>query len=124
MQEDMIGTRTCVDEQGTPHTFYYFLLTQQLPAGRFLFEDYGVKVAEAGADSTQLPGITHSRSHIQGLLTLLIGYAVSPTSLGDVVEDWAKENHLPQPGARQVVHVGQLTSFGYPASSAGQQTGQ
>ena len=105
MQDTFIGTSTCPDEAGTPHTFHYSLLTRQLPAGAFLFEEYGVQVAEEGGDCVQLPGLTHSRSHIDALLDMLIQYTVSPAGLFDVVEDWAKENHLPQPMPQQVVEV-------------------
>ena len=105
MQDIFIGTCTCHDELDNPHTFHYFLLTRQLPAGALLFEEYGVQVAEEGGDCVQLPGLTHSRSRIDALLDLLIKHAVSPAGLFDVAEDWAKENHLPQPKPQQVVEV-------------------
>jgi len=106
MQDTFIGTSSCPDEQGTSHTFRYSLLTRQLPAGAFLLEEYGVQVAEDGGSCVQLPGITHSRSRIDELLSLLVAHTVSPAGLFDVVEDWAKENHLPQPKPQQVVEMG------------------
>jgi len=96
MQETFIDTRSCLDEDGLLHTFRYFLLTRQIPAGRFCFEEYGVMVEETGVGSAQLCHLTHSRPKIQELLGLLIQCAVTPIDLPDVVEDWAKENHLPQ----------------------------
>lgn len=105
MQDTLIGTSTCPDEQGTFHTFHYSLLTRQLPAGAFLFEEYGVQVAEDGGSCVRMPSITHSRSRIDTLLALLVEHAVSPIGLYDVVEDWAKENHLPQPKPQQVVEL-------------------
>ena len=91
--------------QGASHSFHYSLLTRQLPAGAFLFEEYGVQIAEEGGSCVRVPGITHSRSRIDELLSLLVTHTVSPTGLYDVVEDWAKENHLPQPKPQQVVEV-------------------
>lgn len=105
MQDLIIDTKTCRDEQGIPHTFQYTLLIRHIPAGRFSFEEYGVAVSEDGGDCAQLPGITHSRSRIDALLALLMEHTVSPTGLCDVVEDWAKENHLPQPMSRQVARM-------------------
>jgi hypothetical protein len=105
MQDTFIGASTCPDELGKPHTFRYSLLTRQLPAGAFLFEEYGVQVAEEGGSCVQLSGLTHSRTRIDALLALLVEHTVSPTSLYDVVEDWAKENHLPQPKPQQVVEM-------------------
>lgn len=105
MQDLIIATKTCRDEQGAPHTFQYTLLIGHIPVGRFSFEEYGVAVSEVGGDCARLPGITHSRSRIDALLTLLMDHTVSPTGLFDVVEDWAKENHLPQAMSRQVVHI-------------------
>ena len=105
MQDTLICTSTCPDESGKPHTFHYSLLTRQLPAGAFLFEEYGVQVAEEGGSCVRLSGITHSRSRIDDLLALLADHTVSPTGLFDVVEDWAKENHLPQPKPQQVMEL-------------------
>lgn len=106
MQDTIFDTRICVDEQGNTHSFHYSLLTEQIPAGSFTFEDYGVRVCEVGGDTAQLRSITHSRSRIEELLALLSEHAVSPAGLADVVEDWAKENHLPQPVSRQVADIG------------------
>lgn len=106
MQDFIIATKTCRDEQGIPHTFQYALLVRHIPVGRFSFEEYGVSVSEIDGNCARLPSITHSRSRIDALLALLIEHAVSPTGLCDVVEDWAKENHLPQPMSQQVAHMG------------------
>ena len=96
MQETFIGTRTCADEQDKRHTIHYWLLTQHIPIGRFTLEDYGITVEEEGGERVCLPFITHSRSRIDALLTLLLEHVVTPLDLPDVVEDWAKESRLPQ----------------------------
>lgn len=101
MQETYIDTRSCLDEEGLLHTFRYFLLTRQIPAGNFLFQEYGVMVEEPGADSAQISHVTHSQPKIQELLTLLVQHAVTPVNLPDVVEDWAKENRLPYQHSRR-----------------------
>lgn len=105
MQDTYIGTSSCPDELGNTHTFRYSLLTRQLPAGAFLFEEYGVQVAEEGGSCVQLSGLTHSRSRIDTLLALLVEHTVSPISLYNVVDDWANENHLPRPKPQQVVEM-------------------
>lgn len=97
MQELLFGTKTIADELDRTHTFSYWLVTQQLPAGRFMFEDYGVRVSSADGESACLPSLTHSFTQIHRLLTTLLEHDVSPTALYDVVVDWTKENHLPQP---------------------------
>lgn len=104
MQETFIDTRSCLDEEGLLHTFRYFLLTHQLPIGKFYMEDYGVRVEEVGVGSTQICRVTHSRPRIEELLALLLRHAVTPVNLFEVVEDWAKEKRLPYP-AQQAVNA-------------------
>ena len=96
-----MGTRTCLDEQDKQHTFRYWLITQQIPIGRFAFEDYGVTVEEEGGERVCLRSITHSRPRIEALLALLLEHAVTPLNLPDVVEDWANKNCLPHGCGRQ-----------------------
>ena len=88
------------------HHFRYSLLVRTIPAGHFQFEDYGVKVEETGADMVSLPSLTHSRTRIEALLSLLTQYTVTPINLPEVAEDWAKKHHLPQPMLQQVADVG------------------
>lgn len=105
MMETLAGTQVISDEQGTSHTLHYLLVSRQIPAGHFFFEEYGVKIEDVGHDSACVYPITHSRSRIEDLLSTLIRHAVTPVTLPDVVEDWAKENHLPQPKPQQVAKV-------------------
>lgn len=95
-----------MDEDCNTHSLSYWLITRQIPAGQFTFEDYGVRVSAADGESACLPSLTHSYTLIHHLLTLLLENAVTPISLHDVAEDWAKENHLPQPRLQQVADVG------------------
>ena len=96
MQETYFDTRSCLDEEGLLHTFRYHLLTCQSPTGTLSLEAYGVMVEETGLAGTRVFPITHSLPKIQNLMALLVTHAVTPTNLPEVVEDWAKENHLPQ----------------------------
>ena len=105
MQEIIIGAKTCRDEQNTLHSFQYSLLIRHIPAGRFSFEEYGVAVTHLNGDCVRIPGITHSRTLIDNLMSLLMEHAVAPTELFYVVEDWTKENHLPQLKLQQVAQV-------------------
>lgn len=95
MQETHFDTRACLDEEGLLHTFHYTLLTEQISTGHFILENYGVQVEETGGARTRLCCLTHSRDAADKLLSLLVRHVVTPTSLGDVVEDWAKKNRLP-----------------------------
>ena len=106
MQESIFGRKTITDESDNTHMFSYWLITQQIPAGQFTFEDYGVRVSSADGESTSLPSLTHSHTQILRLLTRLQEHGVSPINLYDVAADWAKENHLPQPRLQQVADVG------------------
>ena len=105
MMETIVGTQIISDEQGTSHTLHYLLLSRQIPAGSFFFEEYGVKIEDVGYDSACIYPVTHSRTRMEELLSLLIRHAVTPVALPDVVDDWAKENHLPQPKPQQVANV-------------------
>lgn len=102
MMEALVSKQIISDEQGTSHILHYLLVSEQIPAGHFFFEEYGVKIEDVGHDSACVYPITHSRSRIEDLLSVLIRHAVTPATLPDVVEDWAKENHLPQPKLQQV----------------------
>ncbi|MBE6973682.1 MAG: hypothetical protein E7440_07395 [Ruminococcaceae bacterium] len=106
MQETYTDTRSCLDEEGLLHTFRYYLLTHHSPIGPFFLEEYGVMVEESGVEHSVVFPITHSFPKIQELMVLLVGHAVTPTNLADVVEDWIKENHLPQLSPQQVVNMG------------------
>lgn len=105
MQELLFGRKTITAESDRTHTFTYWLITRQITAGQFTFEDYGVRVSTANGESACLPSLTHSYTLIHHLLTLLLENAVTPIGLYDVAEDWAKENHLPQPRLQQVADM-------------------
>lgn len=105
MKELLFGRKTITDEGQRTHTFSYWLITRQIPAGRFAFEDYGIRVSADDGESACLPSLTHSYTLIRCLLALLLELEVSPVSLYDVAVDWAKENHLPQPRLQQVADV-------------------
>ena len=101
MMETLAGTKIISDEQETSHVLHYLLVSRQIPAGNFFFEEYGVRIEDVGHDSACVYPITHSRTRIEALLSVLIRHAVTPVSLTAVVEDWAKENRLPQVSGRR-----------------------
>ena len=88
MQEIKVATRQCVDERGVSHTFHYFLLVDEITAGSFTMEDYGVKIEEAGGESAEIRSLTPSQNRIGSFLTLLTDSLVTPVNLPEVVEDW------------------------------------
>ena len=88
MMEIKIASRTCPDELGRSRTFHYSLTVDQVEAGTFSCENYGVRVSEDGGDSSAVPGITTSALRIDELMTLLVEHGVGPSTLRDVVDDW------------------------------------
>lgn len=88
MMELKIASKALADEMGQSRRFHYFLLVDQLEAGDFLCENYGVKIAEEDGASACVHGITTSALRIDELVTLLVEHQVGPTALEDVVADW------------------------------------
>ena len=82
MMELKIASRFLTDEAGKLRRLHYFLLVDELEAGSFFCEQYGVKIAEEDGDCTT------SAVRIDELMTTLVEQQVSPTVLEDVVQDW------------------------------------
>ena len=83
-----IATRSCVDPEGYPHSFHYYLTVDQVETAGFCCENYGVRIQEEGGDSACVPAITTSALRIDELMTLLTDHMVGPAGLSDVVSDW------------------------------------
>ena len=75
MMELKIASRSLTDEAGKLRRLHYFLLVDELEAGSFFCEQYGVKIAEEDGDCAQIRGITTSAVRIEAVLE-------------DVVQDW------------------------------------
>ena len=88
MMELKIASRSLTDEAGKLRRLHYFLLVDELEAGSFFCEQYGVKIAEEDGDCAQIRGITTSAVRIDELMTTLVEQQVSPTVLEDVVQHW------------------------------------
>lgn len=88
MQEFEITSRRIKDDQGNLRIFRYTLLVEQVEAGKFFCENYGVQISEDGGTCTALPGITTSASRIDELMERLVAHRVGPSGLSDVVSDW------------------------------------
>jgi len=88
MKEVAIDTKTCSDEQGREHTFHYFLVVDQVPAGGGVWENYGVGVSEEAGECAVVRGITPLRGRIEELARLLADNAATPVNLPEVVADW------------------------------------
>lgn len=86
--EMRIAVRQCLDQEGNPRRFCYFLTIQEEETSCFFCENYGVRIVEEGGDACDLPAITTSASRIDELMTLLVDNTVSPAGLADVVADW------------------------------------
>lgn len=91
MREMLVETREEEGADGTKHSFDYFVLIDQMQVkGGFACESYGVKVAQSGGgpEAAEIPNITTSVARIDELMELITRNFVTPTTLGDVVEDW------------------------------------
>lgn len=88
MQEFEITSRQVTDSQGNLRVFRYTLLVEQVEAGKFFCENYGVQISEDGGARTALPGITTSADRIDELMERLVAHRVGPSALSDVVSDW------------------------------------
>lgn len=61
MMELKIASRSLTDEAGKLRRLHYFLLVDELEAGSFFCEQYGVKIAEGGRRLRADPGHHHQR---------------------------------------------------------------
>ena len=102
MMELKIASRSLTDEAGKLRRLHYFLLVDELEAGSFFCEQYGVKIAEEDGDCAQIRGITTSAVRIDELMTTLVEQQVSPTVLEDVVQDWLCQ-HIPRLPLRETL---------------------
>ena len=89
MRELLVDTCTGEEEDGTAHSFQYYILVDEMELGGGLScESYGVKVAGPDGEEASVPNITVSVERIDQLLELLRRNCVSPVTLRDVVLDW------------------------------------
>ena len=88
MMEYEIAARQWADEGGRTRRYHYYLTVDQVEAGRFFCENYGVRVAGEDGDQAAVPGVTTSAQRIDELMTLLVERQVGPAALADVVADW------------------------------------
>ena len=78
MRELLVDTCTGEEEDGTAHSFQYYILVDEMELGGGLScESYA-----------SVPNITVSVERIDQLLELLRRNCVSPVTLRDVVLDW------------------------------------
>ena len=86
--EFKIATRQSQDQNGVLHMFHYYLTIDQIHAGAFFCENYGVRISDENGESAAIPSITVSALRMDELMTLLVDNRVSPSGLTDVVMDW------------------------------------
>ena len=88
MRELIVDTRELRGDAGT-YRYTYSILVDEMDAGRFCCESYGVKIRDE--DSGQTAAVSHvttSIPRIDELMDLLIRNGVTPTGLRDVIDDW------------------------------------
>ena len=83
MTETLIGVQKVLDENGKIYQFSYY----RMDSGK----DYGVCIRDQEGSMAMAPGVTTQRRRINALLRRLMRGGVSPTALGDVLEDWLAE---------------------------------
>ena len=93
--EIKLASRSCTDEQGSPHTFHYYLTIELVKSAHFFFECYGVRIEDEQGESACAPSLTTSAYEMDELIALLMGHTVSPVGLADVVSDWKLRTGVP-----------------------------
>ena len=89
MRELLVDTCTGEEEDGTAHSFQYYILVDEMELGAACpARAMGVKVAGPDGEEASVPNITVSVERIDQLLELLRRNCVSPVTLRDVVLDW------------------------------------
>ena len=69
--------------------YNYSLLVDEVEAGRFQCESYGVGVTcPSTGESARVEDITANPKRIDDLCELLVRNQVGPTHLRDVIDDW------------------------------------
>ena len=92
MRELLVDTCTGEEEDGTAHSFQYYILVDEMElSGGLSCESYGVKVAGPDGEEASVPNITVSVERIDQLLELLRRNCVSPVTLRDVALDWLQK---------------------------------
>lgn len=88
MKKIPVYQETWQDENGNERAYEYYLLVEEVRAGNFFCEEYGVSVKEKSGEESEIRGITCQKQRVEDLLSLLCEYSVSPVTLGDVLADW------------------------------------
>ena len=93
MRELLVDTCTGEEEDGTAHSFQYYILVDEMELGGGLschLNSIALAGQAAGPDGEEasVPNITVSVERIDQLLELLRRNCVSPVTLRDVVLDW------------------------------------
>lgn len=78
-----------VKTQPEKRSYDYAVLVEEVEAGSFACESYGVRVTARGTgEEARVENVTVSARRIGELCALLERNQVGPTHLRDVVEDW------------------------------------
>ena len=89
MKELFLKQLSVEDEQGRVRIYDYTILIDEMDAGPFFCESYGLQVREKGSgEICAVPHITTSISRIDELCELVLAGGVTPLTLADVVSDW------------------------------------
>ena len=89
MRELKLDVRSLYPGLAEPGPYDYSILVDEVAAGSFFCESYGVRVtSRASGESSQVGNVTASASRIDELMELLVRNQVSPIHLRDVIDDW------------------------------------
>ena len=89
MRELFLGTAEQEKEDGESRIFCYHIIIDEMDVGAFSCESYGLRVEDPQEGTeVSVPHITCSISRIDELCELVMGGAVPPDQLLDVVQDW------------------------------------
>lgn len=88
MQAIKSRSQVLMGEQGKRVELHYTILAEEMAAGHFTCDSYGIRIEKADGETACIRDITTSRARIGELFSLLVRNGVTPMQLRDVVEDW------------------------------------
>jgi hypothetical protein len=89
MRELKLDLRSLYPDLAEEGSYDYSILVEQVKAGSFACECYGVQVTfRATGERAQAPNVTVSARRIDELMERLVRNQVGPIHLQDVIDDW------------------------------------
>jgi hypothetical protein len=87
MKEIPVKKKAQLSENGTEHTYSYYIIADEVETDGVFCESYGVKLVCDNNEIANIPNITANLKRIVALVLLLGKNTVSPCNASDVILD-------------------------------------